>query len=261
MTAATAIFLIVLLVLFVGLVGFQLLGHHFGVQWRARLPPGGGFGGGTSAVEASLFALLSLLIAFTIAGGETRLQARRQLIVEEAAAIDAAYLRIDAFPAQAQPALREQFRRYTDARIEFFGQYLQRGHRQTAHDRAIELQREIWKHAIAAAMATSDTRPAIVTLPAITRMIDVTVARDASLYSHVPMSLFALLVALSFGCAFFSGLEMAKTPRPSPIHVVAYAGMMALTCYVIVNVEFPRHGFTRLGPIDALLSQVRQRMG
>ena len=261
MTAATAVLLMVLVVLFVGLVGFQLLGHHFGVQWRARPPSAGGFGGGTSAVEASLFALLGLLLAFTIAGGETRLQARRQLIVEEAAAIDAAYLRIDVFPAQAQPALREQFRRYTDARIEFFAHYLRSGHGQTAHDRAIELQHDIWKQATAAAMAASDTRPAIVTLPAITRMIDVTIARDASLHSHVPLALFALLIALSFGCAFFSGLEMSKNSRPSPLHVVAFAGTLALICYVIANVEFPRHGFIRLGPIDALLSQVRQRMG
>lgn len=261
MTAATAILLMILLVLFVGLVGFQLLGHHFGVQWRARPPSSGGFGGGTSAVEASLFALLGLLIAFTIAGGETRLQARRQLIVEEASAIDAAYLRIDTLPAQAQPALREQFRRYTDARIDFFAHYLRRGHGQAAHDRAIELQRDIWKQATAAAMATSDTRPAIVTLPAITRMFDVTIARDASLYSHVPMALFVLLIALAFGCAFFSGLEMSKNPHPSPLHVGVFASMLALTCYVIANVEFPRIGFIRLGPIDALLSEVRHRMG
>jgi hypothetical protein len=257
--ATTAIFLMVLLVLFVGLVGFQLLGHHVGVQWRAR--SGDGFREGTSAVEASLFALLGLLIAFTVSGGETRLQARRQLIVEEASAIEAAYLRIDIFPAQAQPALREEFRRYADARIELFKHYLPRGHRQSTHDRAIELQHEIWKHASAAAMATSDTRPAIVALPAITRMIDVTIARDASLHTHVPMALFALLVALSFGCAFFSGLEMSKNPRPSPLHLVVFAGMLSLTCYVIANVEFPRLGFIRLGPIDALLSQVRQRMG
>lgn len=261
MSVVTAIFFMGLLVLFVGFVGFQLLGHHFGVKWRARARWGDGFGEGTSAVEASLFALLGLLIAFTISGGETRLQARRQLIVEEASAIDAAYLRIDVFPAQAQPALREQFRRYTDARIEFFQDVLQRGHRQIAHHRAIELQHDIWKQAAAAAMATSDTRPAIVALPAITRMIDVTIARDASLYTHVPMALFALLIVLSFGCAFFSGLAMSKNPRPSPFHLVVFAGMLALTCYVIVNVEFPRLGLVRLGPIDALLSQVRQRMG
>ena len=261
MTAATAILLMVLVVLFVGLVAFQLLGHHLGVQWRAHTSPGGGFGGGTSAVEASLFAILGLLLAFTIAGGETRLEARRRLIVEEAAAIDAAYLRIDVFPAHAQPALREQFRRYTDARIELFHNYVQLGQWQASRERAIELQREIWKHATAAAMAASDTRPAIVTLPAITRMIDVTIARDASLFSHVPIALLALLVVLSFGCAFFAGLEMSRNPRPSPLHVVAFAGMLALTCYVIANVEFPRYGFIRLGPIDGLLSQVRQRMG
>ncbi len=158
-------------------------------------------------------------------------------------------------------SLAEKFRRYTDARIAFFEHYLQRGQRHAAHDRAIELQHEIWKDAAAAAMSTPDTRPAIVTLPAITRMIDVTIARDASLRTHVPVALFALLVALSFGCAFFSGLDMSKNPHPSALHVLAFAGMLALTCYVIANVEFPRVGFVRLGSFDALLSEVRHRMG
>ena len=53
---------------------------------------------------------------------------------------------------------------------------------------------------------------------------------------------------------------MSKQSRPSPFHVVAFAGTLALTCYVIVNVEFPRLGFGRLGPIDALLAEVRQHM-
>jgi hypothetical protein len=43
-------------------------------------------------------------------------------------------------------------------------------------------------------------------------------------------------------------------------HVIAFAATLALTCYVIVNVEFPRIGFVQLGPIDALLGQVRQQM-
>jgi hypothetical protein len=256
---ATAIFLGFLMVIFLSSIGFQLLGHHAGMRWRAR-----GLSGdteATSAIQASLFGLLGLLIAFSISGGETRLQARRQLIVDEANAIETAYLRLELLPPAAQPALRERFRRYTEERIAFFAQLVHFHEAQAIHERAGELQREIWTDAVAAANSTQDVRPALLTLPAINAMIEVTTARDASLRTHVPAAMFVLLVVLTFACAFLAGNEMSKHSRPSSFHVVAFAATLALTCYVILNVEFPRLGFARLGPIDALLAGVRQRMG
>ena len=78
-------------------------------------------------------------------------------------------------------------------------------------------------------------------------MIDVTTARDAALQTHVPISMFVLLLALAFACAFLAGIEMSKQPRPSAFHMLAFAGTLALICYVIVNIEFPRMGSVRPG--------------
>jgi hypothetical protein len=258
-TWATAIFLAFLVLLFLGAVGCQLLGYRLGTGWRNR--GNDRIGEGASAVEGSLFALLGLLIAFTISGGEARLDVRRRLIVEEANAIETAYLRLDLLPAPAQPALRDQFRRYTDARIMYFRTFPHLDEARALNRRAIALQRQIWQGATAAALERPDTRAAIITLPAINTMIDVTTARDAALLTHVPMALFALLIPLAFICSFIAGVGMSKSARPSPVYIVAFAGTLALTCYAIVNLEFPRLGFVRLAPFDALLAEVRQRMG
>jgi hypothetical protein len=75
-------------------------------------------GGGFGTIEGSVLALLGLLIAFTFSGASARFDTRRQLIVEATNHIGTAYLRLDLLPAGAQPALRESFRRYVDARIE-----------------------------------------------------------------------------------------------------------------------------------------------
>ncbi|HEY5866855.1 MAG TPA: DUF4239 domain-containing protein, partial [Candidatus Tectomicrobia bacterium] len=72
---------------------------------------------GIGAIEGAVFGLMGLLIAFTFSGATSRFDTRRQLIVEEANAIGTAYLRLDLLPAAAQPALRELFRRYVDARL------------------------------------------------------------------------------------------------------------------------------------------------
>jgi len=255
---ATLIFLAFLVVVFLASIGFQLLGHHAGRRWRARGVDG--YIEATSAIQMSLFALLGLLIAFSISGGETRLQARRELIVKEANAIGTAYLRLDLMPRDAQPALRELFRRYTETRIAYFAQMVHFDEARVLRARAGELQHEIWTTATAAALNTHDTRPALLGLPAINEMIDVTTDRDASLRSHVPAAMFALLMALAFACAFLAGAEMSKQPRPSTFHVLAFAGTLALTCYVMINVEFPRLGFGQLGPIDALLAEARHAM-
>ncbi len=259
MTIVTAIFLVFLLVLFLCLVGSQLLGYRFG----ARRHAGGrvGFGEGTSAIETSLFALLGLLIAFSISGGENRLDTRRHLIVAEANAIGTAYLRLDLMPAATQAGLRSRFRDYVDTRIAYYDHWLQLDRAKADHDRAGELQRRIWTEASAAAMSTPDPRPAMIALPAINEMIDATTTRDAAQWAHVPIALFALLILLALACGFFAGLGMSKNPRPNKLHIVAFAATLALTAYVIANIEFPRVGLTALRLFDRLLGEVRQQMG
>jgi len=256
---ATAIFLAFLMMIFLASVGLQLLGHHVGAHWRARGMSA--VGESTTAIQASLFALLGLLIAFTVSGGATRLEARQRLIVDEANAIGTAYLRIDMMPPAHQPALRELFRRYAEARIAIFSQVKHLHEVRAAHDRAVDLQRQIWDAAVAAQAEVHDTRTATLALPAINAMIDLTTARDAAVQTHVPISMFVLLVVLAFACAFLAGVEMSKQPRPSEFHMLAFAGTLALICYVIVNVEFPRLGLVRLGRFDHFLVIARQQMG
>jgi hypothetical protein len=58
---------------------------------------------GIGVIEAAIFALLGLLLGFSFSGGTSRLEAKRQLVVQEANAIGTAYLRLDELPANEQP--------------------------------------------------------------------------------------------------------------------------------------------------------------
>jgi len=68
------------------------------------------------SLEAAVFALLGSLIAFTFSGALQHFDLRRAQAADEANGIGTAYLHIDLLPASAQPALREIFRNYVDAR-------------------------------------------------------------------------------------------------------------------------------------------------
>src|SRR4029077_11495251 len=154
------------------------------------------------------------------------------------------------------------FRRYVDSRIAFYDKLVDfRAAAAMERRRSTDLQQQIWRDAIAAAGETNDARATLLLVPALNQMIDLTTARDAALRTHVPGAVFVLLVLLSLACAFFAGLGMSRSRRPSRLHVLSFAGVLALTAYVVLNLEFPRVGFVQLGPIDALLTEVRAGMG
>ena len=100
---------------FVGMLLLLEVGRRIG-RWRAARDPDAPRAE-VGAMDGAVFALLGLLIAFTFSGAASRWDTRRQLLVEEANAISTAYLRLDVLPPDAQPALREQFRQYVDARL------------------------------------------------------------------------------------------------------------------------------------------------
>ena len=101
--------------LFIGMLVLLEVGRRVGTHRLAQDPEGARTG--ISAVEGSLFGLLGLLIAFTFSGANSRFEARRHLITEETNNIGTAWLRMDLLPADAQPELRELFRRYLDSRL------------------------------------------------------------------------------------------------------------------------------------------------
>ena len=91
-------------------------------------------------------------------------------------------------------------------------------------------------------------------------MFDVATERYAALRTHVPLAIFVLLLVMALACAFFAGIGMSKRQHPSYLHMVIFAGVMAVTAYVILNLEFPRVGFGHLRALDAFLREQRAAM-
>src|ERR1700752_4683183 len=142
--------------LFLGMLMLLEVGRRIGVRRLAADPQGAEAGVGT--VQGAVFPLLGLLIAFTFSGARSRFDARRQLIVEETNDIGTAYLRLDLLPTDLQPALRESFRRYLDARIEVYRKISEiAGGKESLSKEALvkanELQTQIWRQAVAASRA------------------------------------------------------------------------------------------------------------
>src|SRR4029077_19941003 len=169
--------------LFAAMVVMLEVGRWLGRSWRER--HGGATEMGAGAVEGAVFGLLGLLIAFTFSGAASRFDQRRALIVEEANDISTAWLRIDLLPPPAQPAIRQKFREYVDARIAVYRALPDVSAAEEHLARANAIQGEIWQLAIPAVQAA----PAPVTtvfLPAVNAMFDISNTRTWSARTHPP---------------------------------------------------------------------------
>jgi hypothetical protein len=245
--------------LFVAIVVLLEVGRRLGLRRVVR--EGEAAQSGTSTLAGAVYGLLALLIAFTFSGAASRFDSRRHLVVEEANAIGTAYLRVDVVPPAAQPALRDSFRRYLDARIGAYRKLPDIAAARAEITRATQLQGEIWAHAVAASrMPDSHPSLTMLLLPALNQMIDITTTRTMATQMHPPVIIFVMLLLLALVSAVLAGHDLARAGSHNWLHTLGYATILSLTVYVIVDIEFPRMGFIRVDAIDQVLVELRASM-
>src|SRR4029453_1870015 len=177
---------VVAVAIFLGILVCIMLGRFLGRRAIARYGSAGV--PSISSLEAAVFALLGLLIAFTFSGALSRFDVRRIQAVDEANAIGTAYFRIDLLPAPVQPLLRETFRKYVDARIETYRALPDLKAARLEGARSQDLKREIWARAVAATRKP-ESRPEaeLLVVPALNQMFDIPTVRLAATQMHPPL--------------------------------------------------------------------------
>ena len=243
--------------LFVGMILLLELGRLLGRRRQGKDEEGARAGLG--AVEGAVFALMGLLVAFSFSGAASRFDTRRQLIVEEANAISTAWLRIDLLPSAAQPELRDLFRRYLDARLAVYQKLPDVAAARAELGKANALQDEIWKRSVADSPQANPPLVAQV-FPALNQMFDIATTRTIAAQMHPPTITFVMLGVLALMCSLLAGHAMAGGRSRSWIHVIGFALIMAITVYVILDLEFPRFGLIRIDATDRVLYELRNSM-
>ncbi len=251
--------LLITLSLFFGMLLFLDIGRRIGIRQRLRDPDNAGTG--TGAIDGAVFALLGLLVAFTFSGAAVRFDGRRALIIEEANAIGTAYLRLDLAPPSAQPALRENFRRYVDSRLEAYRKLPDMEAATAELARSTQLQGEIWNQAVAIGrMEGVSSAATMLLLPALNQMIDITTTRTMAGQMHPPKVIFIMLFGLALASALLAGYGMSGGRSRDWLHLLAFAMVMAIVVYVIIDIEYPRLGLIQVDAFDQVLIDVRESM-
>ena len=220
---------------------FYEVGFRAGRWWQKRMP--GEQEGPTGLLVGSLLALFAFLLAVTMGMAADRFDTRRGLVVAEANAIGATYLKADYLPQPATDAMRELLREYLPLRIATGdpAQVLANVERST------ELHAEMW--AIAAQVARSGHSPDLVSSfgESLTEVVSLNQSRVVSgLYARVPETILLLLLAgsaLSLGLVGYSaGITGQRSLVSAVVLVVALGAAMTL----VIDLDRPQEGFLKV---------------
>src|SRR5262245_32151166 len=155
---------------------------------------------GLTTVEGAIFGLMGLLLAFTISGALQRFDDRRQLVLQEAAAVTTAYDRIGLFGGDAARELRRKLKDYVRARVDLYRMQhdflLWHRMEEFSHEQqsqVVGFKGGLWNAALAAC-PKNDYQPACsLMLPALNSVIEVARLRAGAAEKHPPQIIYALL--------------------------------------------------------------------
>jgi len=77
---------------------------------------------------------------------------------------------------------------------------------------------------------------------------------------HPPIIIFALLFGLALVSSLLVGYGMASSKDRNWLHMLGLAFVMAVSVYVILDIEYPRLGFIRVDAFDQALIDLRAEM-
>jgi hypothetical protein len=253
------------LAMFVGSLALIEAGRRLGLRRLAQ--EGTGAMAGLSAIEGAVFALMGLLLAFTLSGALQRFDERRTLILREANAIGTAYDRLGLLDEQSRVDLRAKLKSYLTERLRL--DQLPIGF-SIIEDRSIfdagelrktaEVKRQVWDGAVTACSRMPTTVPCNLILPAVNVAFEAARDRAGANERHPPRILYIMLFSLGLGGSLLAGFGMGASQKRSLTHMITFAAAMSVALYIITDIEFPRQGLITVAYFDSFLEQVLNSM-
>jgi hypothetical protein len=222
---------------------------------------------GLTTVEGAVFALIGLLLAFTISGALQRFDERRQLVIQEANAASTAYDRLALFEGDVGRNLQTNLKDYVEARIDLYRMphdfSLWRRSELFSpeqQDKIVDLKNKVWD-AMVAACPQASFRPACAqAVPALASLFEVARLRLGASEKHPPQIVYVMLFGLGLGGSLLAGFGMAAATARSWIHMLIFAATLTVTLYVVTDMEYPRLGLIRVENFDHFLVDARRQM-
>ncbi len=213
---------------------------------------------GLSVTEGAVLTLMGLLVAFTFSSANQRFDQRRAMITEEANAISTAYLRLDMLQPADRLLLKKDFLSYISSRLAIYQAVPDFNLVDIELKNSKVAQNKLWQDAINACKNSTILAAPMLILPSINIMFDIANTRTTYTYFHPHYLIFTLLILVALLSAFLTGYGITGKGAWSSVHVIAFAFVITITIYIIIDLEYPRLGIIKETKFDYQLIDLKK---
>jgi hypothetical protein len=225
------------------LLGAVELGYRHGLHTRQEEA----LASHATAWEAALLGLLALLIGFTFAMAVTRFDHRRDLILEEANAIESTALRARYVDQPVRGRMESLVRRYLAARIQSYDAGLDMRRTLAFYEEGKALQLQLWDEVAVLIRAHPDSQAVIALMQSVDEVVKSETRRRAALENHVPYPVFIVLLIVAGAGMAVTGYSCGLHRRRLPLGMVLMPVLIVLVVAMVFDLDYPRAGLIRAG--------------
>jgi hypothetical protein len=182
--------------------------------------------------------LLAFFLAFTFNMAGSRYDARKQLVLDEANAIETTYLRAKLLPKPYGTEIQELLREYVDVRVQ-----VQTGKMEIIKKAIVkseELHDQLWSKVVTLTENSNYSGITTLFIRSLNDVFDLHTKRvNAGLRNRIPVSIFATLYFVAFLAMSMMGYQAGLSGRRSPIAGLVLILTFAIVLALIIDLERP----------------------
>ena len=218
------------------------LGYH--VARRAR-----NAGAGTPAsagVQAALFTVVGLMLAFSFNLSLNRYDARRNAVTTEANAIGTAIQRTELLDSPAAQKMHAYLKLYLDARIAFVEADADERARADATRETEALQREMWALTTAIARTNDRSTEFPLFVSSLNSAFDAAGLQSAVTLAHIPDSVMIVLITIVLIAVGVLGYNTGSAGERNVWPMLLLGVTMGLVIGIILDLDHPQGGLIQV---------------
>lgn len=198
-------------------------------------------------ILGATLSMLGLLIGFTLSMSINGFNNRQMGEEEEAAAINAAYLRADLLPAEEGAKIRPLLVDYLEKRLQF---YTTRDPRmqEDIRSQTLGLQNQLWS-AISAVANAQQTPVIALAVTGINDVLNTQKRTQASWRHQVPVAAWLLLGVVAVCCNMMVGYNARGLRRRAGLLLILPV-VISMSFMMIADIDAPGRGIIRVKPVN-----------
>jgi hypothetical protein len=202
--------------------------------------------GKSDVVLTGMFALLGLILAFTYAFSLSRADARKQAVMEEANAIDTAFLRADLAPEPVRLELKTLLLEYARTRVISESDVTDSEVLRQIIGRSLEIQAQLWPVALKSIDAGVSGPREISILHSINDVLDAHTRRVVNGFDQLPTAVLLLMLIIASGALGVAGYNSGVAGHEDRWGLRVLSLLLAIVMLLITDFDRSHSGFIRI---------------